>query len=1045
MHLRDIHPKEVYACDICQYATFLNKGNITMHMLTHGNPKVYGCSQCNFTALHDKIMEEHISDTHPDLISGNKLSTAVSVTATDGIATQQKFPKIFLKCSECGFSTDERGVLHDHMISKHFETLKAESLTTSQPRSEFIKLEGDESKTNQSIDTDSSNVTSGTAQREHNSKASMDSSQICKSPSQVGEKLTEKPILVAPDTSVTRDCNSTVTERESDCASNDIGLNQSSNGQPYTYDESNKWYQCTICGYSSEQQRTIKAHIWKHSGHKDLDYPMFQNGPISVYDETPIGVPMLLNGQESMEEALNTTSANDVDRTEKQPIKTEAPDNKGKGISSSLHSNVIYVRVSDEKAIDKKAFESQIPQILRQLKATDGEYHFVQTSGSGVMNEISVKLEKQDAKPGRHMSPKVQNSFSTDNKLMRGSCVADIDEVQNQGISECVQGPLVVEDHHVGLQEEVVESEKENIRREIDMQSKKRKRESTEGSLYPSKKTNIKSENVISANEGVTVQELSQGFAGSPLSVNSSKGDGNLATVPPALDIAAEISVESSYSPIKCMKPAGNSSSDDDSQNSGSFDPSDAEVITLLSLLKKGPNFNPACPVIEQRNSELSSPQDDGDSVCSSHSGNQQRQGISSSLLAVIEQLRERTDTVKGKGQDSQAKSVKPSKKKKQEKQETEQNVLNVEATSDGSFRCLSCFYTHPSFEALKIHMKLHQDRQPFECSLCEYKGKSSEDLQDHMLQHCKLRTYQCKLCDASFNYKSQLRAHMSAHPMSCNKCEYETSNPSEFRAHVKLHENNRKLYVCQKCGVTFQKKEDADAHPPQCVGQFDKVNKSRGKRQYKCEYCPAIAHTQAVLKAHMRTHDVSQSLQCDLCGFLAFSVRSLKSHMKRHVNDQRFVQQPLEQYKCNLCGYVCHHLPSLKSHMWRHASDKNYNYEEINEIINRALDCDGPESEDGNSENPQSVDSEGHLNYLIMFRCCQCGFESVHKSSLNAHMKTHMDIIQKTLEVNQERLVSNKSSMSSVSTANNSSKQVADENKWKGMSAGSVQVHVKE
>lgn len=33
------------------------------------------------------------------------------------------------------------------------------------------------------------------------------------------------------------------------------------------------------------EQRTIKAHIWKHSGHRDVNYPMFKNGPLSIYKD----------------------------------------------------------------------------------------------------------------------------------------------------------------------------------------------------------------------------------------------------------------------------------------------------------------------------------------------------------------------------------------------------------------------------------------------------------------------------------------------------------------------------------------------------------------------------------------------------------------------------------------------------------------------------------------------------------------------------------------------------------------------------------------
>ena len=37
-------------------------------------------------------------------------------------------------------------------------------------------------------------------------------------------------------------------------------------------------YRCSLCGYTCRQQRTIKAHVWKHSGHESVAYPTFESG-----------------------------------------------------------------------------------------------------------------------------------------------------------------------------------------------------------------------------------------------------------------------------------------------------------------------------------------------------------------------------------------------------------------------------------------------------------------------------------------------------------------------------------------------------------------------------------------------------------------------------------------------------------------------------------------------------------------------------------------------------------------------------------------------
>lgn len=54
-------------------------------------------------------------------------------------------------------------------------------------------------------------------------------------------------------------------------------------------------YKCSLCEYYTDTQRTLKAHMWKHSGHQGLQYPTFQNGPLSIYDGTPLAAKNFVN------------------------------------------------------------------------------------------------------------------------------------------------------------------------------------------------------------------------------------------------------------------------------------------------------------------------------------------------------------------------------------------------------------------------------------------------------------------------------------------------------------------------------------------------------------------------------------------------------------------------------------------------------------------------------------------------------------------------------------------------------------------------------
>ena len=127
-------------------------------------------------------------------------------------------------------------------------------------------------------------------------------------------------------------------------------------------------------------------------------------------------------------------------------------------------------------------------------------------------------------------------------------------------------------------------------------------------------------------------------------------------------EMAAEVSVHSSdvmAASTGGASPATSSSSstDDDSQMSGGYNESDAEIVMLLTLLQKGPNYNPACPsektstsaseLAKQRLQGLANAMRKRVAVEGEKKGDaaQPEKGISSSLLAVIEQLRERTSS----------------------------------------------------------------------------------------------------------------------------------------------------------------------------------------------------------------------------------------------------------------------------------------------------------------------------------------------------------------------------------------------------------------
>ena len=989
-HLREAHPSSnIYACDLCEYATTV-KTNIIMHMHVHGNPKTFVCQTCNFVAVHTKIMTEHIQNIH----DGN------GAYAIKPHSSSKDGPVILMKCSQCGFTTDNRAVLTSHM----WEHIDAESgpqeNTESSPNitttSDVGPIEDVVATTSIVGSTSTSPGNSVAKSPNKESKPTIYHCAQCNYSNSeayvfITHMLSHKPNMPKP--------NATPEPTTTAASSTTDDGNQ---GKPFVHDTWAGVYRCSICSYTCELQRTIKAHIWKHIGNNDLDYPMFQNGPLSVYDDTPIGIPMLLGGKAPV--ATVATSAGPVANSQK--------------ITSPMAVRVEHV----ETTVD------DIAPPVGMVVTVGGSPESASTSP-----RAGVHIKANTIDPASIMS--ITNSPEID--------------LKQAGIRRIAPGFAVVPasdaEQAVSLKKTDVHTNKLQLSQNstiVMMSVPKRKPVPEDVEMQATaKKLRIRGE----SSKNVVVQEVSKVYTtpAFSLGVNStSQGQSrsgaqspqstvSTSSSPAALNVAAADPV-SIPSDIMKMAPSRDESLLPEHCVEVEVTAEDLQaVVEEMETETRGrqtaPDIGLKESIIVYARSDTDAAEDDLDDGRDADSDGSQKTGICKSLLAVIEQLRERSKSESEEDVGPNSKGGKGGKRRRSTPSEFVvpndpdvplDNNLNVEKV-DGQFRCKLCHYTSPASALMTTHMRLHKAKKPSECSLCNYTAGSSEELQDHVLQHCKVRTYQCKLCTSSFSYKSQLRAHMRAHneraPFSCIHCPFQTIDPVVFTNHGKEHLQT--IHLCPTCGQKYDTKSELERHTQtKCRGKevlkcdecdFTSINKESYRKHmrwhgkaYKCEKCEFSSTNYTEFKSHSRTHEEEQELKCDLCDFIASSTRSLKSHMKRHVNDQRFVQQPLEQYKCNMCGYVCHHLPSLKSHMWRHASEASYSYENTNEVINAAIDYDSrTEEEKKNKQNAMAPDC------LVTFRCCQCGFETMEKSDLNLHMKSHMDIIKKTLEVNKGRV----------------------------------------
>lgn len=108
-------------------------------------------------------------------------------------------------------------------------------------------------------------------------------------------------------------------------------------------------YKCMLCEYYTDTQRTLKAHMWKHSGHQGLQYPTFQNGPLSVYDDTPLAAKNFV--KVTTQNSVHTVPVNI--REPVSPVKIQAPHSELIIKNSIVVSNNTDVSVAETNEVSK--------------------------------------------------------------------------------------------------------------------------------------------------------------------------------------------------------------------------------------------------------------------------------------------------------------------------------------------------------------------------------------------------------------------------------------------------------------------------------------------------------------------------------------------------------------------------------------------------------------------------------------------------------------------------------------------------------------------
>lgn len=224
-------------------------------------------------------------------------------------------------------------------------------------------------------------------------------------------------------------------------------------------------------------------------------------------------------------------------------------------------------------------------------------------------------------------------------------------------------------------------------------------------------------------------------------------------------------------------------------------------------------------------------------------------------------------------------------------------------------FQCFYCPKNYSEYEEFKKHTKSHGpcstkdyalkiikgshveikiDVSEITCELCNEPFGDWLEIVDHLIMkhkmeydktvHIPIQAYRladmrCLFCEESFTYFGYLISHVNvAHPQNC--------------------------YICDDCGVTFNKKRDLATHfrtyhrkggypCDQCPLIFENFRSRRTHRNNvhyrKCSSCNHKFSTLGLLKKHILTeHPDNGSLTCEYCAKLCQSLQGLRLHKSK-------------------------------------------------------------------------------------------------------------------------------------------------------------------
>ena len=266
-HLRRSHDFDTfYDCKHCDYAT-ISKQSLIDHIEASHDVESMICDQCPFTALHTKILKDHL----------------IEHTLKDR-QNSVHHPHTLMQCSGCDFMTPDIALMTHHM--KRHNSVSAVGIVPKDTICENVGMQ-------EEVFEDRVEPLDG--------GGTLYQCSDCSFTSQHAEIFLEHLSNIHQVNSVENHASSTNTEPIVNSSRKLIYKQIINNDKNF--------YKCLLCGYFCEHLKTMKSHTWKHSGHKDIDYPMFSDTTVREEENNALAKKKCTVEKISSAEVLSLSSA----------------------------------------------------------------------------------------------------------------------------------------------------------------------------------------------------------------------------------------------------------------------------------------------------------------------------------------------------------------------------------------------------------------------------------------------------------------------------------------------------------------------------------------------------------------------------------------------------------------------------------------------------------------------------------------------------------------------------------------------------------------